>query len=281
MLNKKDALYYCEQLHPAFAGYLHDGSITQRDALACIFNLFKSGIVLPSWEDQNMLNNIAGLRLTNKKTRLSFEQAIIDNLFQGKNEISSKEVGNYIKSDKIRNIIQNNLQVISTFPIINNELKFTLGKHGKVNFSLNGNPVNTIEEATAFKKLLNRFLLPLFSGLGILFVIFYFLLKQGNIEGSPDGFLWTAGIMIFTILIIFLSFTFSKKTINYDFNDHVIPIAKNKYQDLYKFIKSQPLPKHRFTNEFLSYSIAFGLDTSWNKDFGLEEEIKVDRTPII
>lgn len=34
MITKKEALYYDEQLHPAFAGYLHDGTITEKKEMS-------------------------------------------------------------------------------------------------------------------------------------------------------------------------------------------------------------------------------------------------------
>lgn len=51
MITQKEALYYDEQPHPAFAGYLHDGTISQRDALATIFNLLTRGSLDPVWKD--------------------------------------------------------------------------------------------------------------------------------------------------------------------------------------------------------------------------------------
>lgn len=76
-------------------------------------------------------------------------------------------------------------------------------------------------------------------------------------------------------------FTFSKKTINYDFQNSIVPIAKKKYEDLHEFIKTHPLPKHRFINEFLAFSIAFGLDDSWHKDFGVDKEVRIDTSPLL
>lgn len=132
MLTAKQALFYDEQLHPAFAGYLHDGSISSKDALAAIFHLLTKGLVDPIWEDGSMNKKIVGI----------------------------------------------------------------------------------------------------------------------------------------------------KKTISYDFENKIIPLARKKYIELYEFIKKHPLPKHRFINEFLSFNIAFGFDDSWFKDFNLDKEIKISETPI-
>ncbi len=297
MLTQKEALYYEEQLHPAFAGYLHDGTITERDALATIFQLLSKGMLDPVWQDRNMLKSLVGARRMRKGPRYPFEQLIIDKLFGSKNEITSAEIRDVVKRGEIREILKRNVKAITVFPLIREELKFTLGKHGKVNFSVNGNPVDTVEEATQFKKLLTRVLIPLFIGIGIFLLFLYWFIIQfggtsnvninnptiqinGSFQGSPDGLLATAGIMVGVILLIFLAFTFTKKTVEYSFEDDVIPLAKRKYENLYEFLINHPLKPHRFTNEFLAFAIAFGLDTSWYKDFGLEKELKIDATSI-
>lgn len=297
MLTRKEALYYDEQLHPAFAGYLHDGTITERDSLAAIFHLLTKGILDPIWEDGSMLKKIVGARKSKRTSILPFNQLLAEKLLGSKNEISAKEIGAATKSGDIEQIIRDNLQAITAFPIINEELKFTLGKHGKVNFSVNGNPVDTVEEATALRKLLYKLLLPIFLGVGILLIVMYFLyvkFTQGDnfsytapnfsIEVSGNGdlnsLLLTGGIFVVVILLVLFSFVFSKKTVSYDFKDKVIPVAKKKYDELYEFIKTHPLPKHRFINEFLAFSIAFGFDDSWHKDFGLDTEIKIDESPL-
>lgn len=293
MLTRKEALYYDEQLHPAFAGYLHDGTITERDALAAILHLLTKGILDPIWEDGSMLKKITGVRKMARKSNLEFNQILVDKLFGSKEELSAKEIGDLIKAGVVQNVIKNNLKSISAFPIINEELKFTLGKHARVNFSLNGNPVDTIEEATHFGKLLKIVFIPAFTFallVSVAVLIFYPTLfpkgpgvyDYGGITvevDSPSG----AFITAFTFLMVllgFVSFFFARKAVNYSFEKDVIPLAKKKYDELYEFIKTHTLPKHRFINEFLAFSIAFGFDDSWHKDFGLDKEIKLDTTPI-
>lgn len=72
----------------------------------------------------------------------------------------------------------------------------------------------------------------------------------------------------------------SKKTVTYDFANQVVPVAKRRYSELFEFIKAHPLPPHRITNEFLAFAIAFGLDDSWQKDFGLGEELKIEGSTV-
>ena len=85
MLTQKEALYYDEQLHPAFAGYLHDGAITERDVLAAVFHLLTKGILDPVWEDGSMLKNIVGARKTKKTSILPFNQLLVEKILGSKN----------------------------------------------------------------------------------------------------------------------------------------------------------------------------------------------------
>ncbi len=280
MITRKEALHYDQQLHPAFAGYLFDGTITEADALAAVFHLLTKGLLEPIWKDGSMLKQIIAIRKTGKSSILPFNTTLAEEMFGTQDQLSAKEVGEFIKDGRLKEIIQTHLQAIASFPIINEDLKFTFGKHGTADFSVNGNPVNTIEEANFMRKLLYRLFLPLFLGLGILMIGLSFLLNASGDGEARNVLLLIGSIFILVITFIFLTFIFSQKKVTYDFKNKVEPLAKKRYQELFQFIKTHPLPKHRFINEFLAFSIAFGLETSWQKDFGLDKEITVNATPL-
>ena len=63
MITREAAADYREQLHPAFAGYLHDGEISERDCLAIIFQLFAIGVLTPVWEDGSMGRIVTGKQI--------------------------------------------------------------------------------------------------------------------------------------------------------------------------------------------------------------------------
>lgn len=291
MLTRKEALYYNEQLHPAFAGYLHDGAITQKDALATIFNLLIRGCIDPIWKNNNMLNGIKSVRLMNRKPKYAFEQLILEKLFETKKEITTKEIGEIIKSDEIQKIIKNNLNAISAFPIINEELKFKLGKRGELFASVNGEPIDTINEAHIYKKLVNRWIIPTYISICVFISMIYFTQQKihqiisyyslDNFNKSSMALLPMLFIITCVFLTIYLAFAFSNKVVTYDFKNDIIPITKGKYSELYEFLKKYPLKQHIFTNEFLAFSISFGLDNSWNKDFGLGNEIAIDKNAAV
>jgi hypothetical protein len=191
MITKQQALNYEEQLHPAFAGYLHDGNITERDSLATIFHLISKGYIEPIWHDNNLTSEIEGLRTTPKKPEHEFDSLIISRLFGDRDKIPSSDVGDLVKKGEIQKLIKENLSVISAFQIINEELRFKLGKYGKATFSLNGNKIDTVAEAEAFKNALNKILLRVFLLLGALMVGGVFMIPHlkpliQGLENNPN-----------------------------------------------------------------------------------------------
>lgn len=279
MLTKTEALYYEEQLHPAFAGYLHDGNISQRDALSAVFHLLSKGILIPIWEENNMLKKIVGINKSDRIPLLAFDRILVEELFKNGDTITSKELGRLIKEEIVQNQIRKNLSAIEAFPIIRENLQFSFNKHSKMRFVLNGELVDTFPEAQKLKMFINKLFLPLFMGLGSLFILIYILntFFEEN-GGSGHAFLFGGLIFILVSSFLFVSFTYSDKKITYDFKNDVVPTAKIKYDELFEFIKAHPLPKHRFINEFLAFSIAFGIDDSWFNDFGLEKEVQISKT---
>jgi len=297
MLSDLDATTYKDQLHPAYAGYLHDGEITNRDVLATLFHLMKTGVILPVFEDNNMTKAIVGLRKTRKEPCYTFEKQICQKLFEEVSDLRMNVVKNIILSRSLQDILEKNIQSISTFPLVNKKLRFLLGKSGEANFSINGKPVTNIKIAGEFKNTLTKIIMPVFFLLGILFFVLQFfgtniinnLVSSGSITIQSSGdsefmqkymFLFMGIMFVGIPLLMYIIFTYSDKVYSYNFKDKIIPFAKERYKDLFEFIKSHPLLQHNFNNEFLPYAIAFGLDNSWDKDFDIETEINIDETSL-
>ena len=65
---------------------------------------------------------------------------------------------------------------------------------------------------------------------------------------------------------------FAKKYVSFNIsNSEQIHKEKLRYSEVSNLLSKYPLNQHQITNEFLPFSIAFGIDQSWNKDFGLEK----------
>lgn len=270
MITKEQAYEYSQQLHPAFAGYLHDGMVSQRDAVACIMHMLQKGSLYPIFQEGNMQKNIVMVGL-GKPGEYEFEKKIQNSLFSGvRKEITTKEIGNKIKYGTIQEIITNNVEVISKFKIINQELDFKLGK-AKAVIKVNGEKVDTIEEFQRYKGINTIVALAVvIPNIIILFVM------RDSIRFSNSSILFYIAAFIFTLMLPYIL----KKKVNYEFRDKIEPLALQKYTYLYEYMKNYPLRKHTFTNEFLAHAIAFGLDDSWYKDFGLRKEDEIDFGPL-
>jgi hypothetical protein len=157
MLTEKEAVYYDEQLHPAFAGYLHDGNISERDVLASLFHLMTKGILDPIWEEGSMNKAIIGVKKTTRSPRLEFDRIFIEQIFSYKDQVSAHDIGKMIKQGQLQDLIKQHLHSVEAFPIIFEELTFKLGDAGEAKFSLNGEQIDSYDEAKKFKKTLHNF----------------------------------------------------------------------------------------------------------------------------
>lgn len=287
MISQQQAYNYQEQLHPAFAGYLHDGTVNQRDVLATIFHLFTKDVLTPEFAENSMLKQISGIRRGSRKPQFVFEQLLVDGIMQNSDHVTSHQVGKLINQGYGEEVIKAHVSVIEKFPIINNKLRFS---DGKITFSLNGEAVDSIEKAKTFKIVLQWILLPVFLFVGGILLISAFFPAQYSgmvtiTSDLPDAdtkniFLYTGGMFVVIPTIMLLAFLFSKKSVTYSFEHNVVPKAKAYYDQLYTYMKAHPLKEHVFTNEFLPHAIAFGLDDSWQKDFGLTPELSIDEATV-
>ena len=270
MLNEKEAQHYIQQLHPAFAGYLHDGDITERNVLATVFELLLNGTLEPIWQEKSMLKALIGIKWSGKIPNHQFEKIIVKSMFANKQELSTIETGNIIKTGLIQNIIRDNLEAISTFAISDPILIFGKNeskKHNLIPFGSNEYKISQYNKMKSWS-----YVTILLVGL----LILNLFLGRANLMNTLSITVSTAIALyaVFSILTV-------KKKVSYKYQRDVIPMTQKRYTELYEFIKSRPLEKHRFTNPFLPFSIAFGIDDSWHKDFGLAKEVKYDETPIV
>ena len=112
MLSEKEAQYYNEQLHPAFAGYLQDGSITDRDSLAAVFYLLTKNFLSPIWQQGNMLKELVGVRKTRRKASLDFDQKLIHLILADQDETSTEKIGDLIRDKSVHDLVRQNLRSI-------------------------------------------------------------------------------------------------------------------------------------------------------------------------
>lgn len=286
LLTKQEAQNYSEQLHPAFAGYLHDGIVSERDSVAVIMHLIQKGYVTAVWEDNSMTKNIKSIMRSNKLPALEFDQLLMNVIFSRKSEVKARDIKNLIKDNVISKTILLNLSAIETFPIINNEVQFDHGDDVMIPFLHNNRIVDTLHETRAFDIDL-KFMLFLLTLVSVLFLVItndYIDIPQAIMGVRPievDAITIAFLSSIFAFSMLYISFRTAKKEVNYRFVNEIVPIAQKKYAELYDFLTAYPLENHNIVNEFLGYSIAFGIDGSWLEDFGLQREPKIDGSPMI
>ena len=275
MITLEEATKYREQLRPAFAGYLTDGNISDRDVLATLLDLVVRGSVLLDMnlkEEGYIINKIVRIAGV-ESSLLLFERLFLKELFGKSNEITPDEFKEIVRSRKLHKIIENNLSTLKDIEIVKTELKFFTKNDRPIFFSMNNQQVNSIEEAKRF-----------YGSLKIIsFFVFMFIFLVGGtytIITSPN-FTLDALILFYCIcaaiiggfVSIYHSFKKSKKVL--ELKMKVVPAAKKKYEELFEFIQKYPLAQQRLDNEFMPFAVAFGLDTSWNKSFGITEEMVV------
>lgn len=343
-----------EQLRPAFAGYVTDGNISERDILGTLMDLVARNKIGMEYEQQKTPIEIKRIYRTGASVGLlPFETAFIETLFADSNELSANDVKTKIYSGKLHKSISENTKSIEEFKI-SKSLLVSINKRGDVSklrkygrslrtaedlegSSPNGHIISAIigavfalillfgimgllmampsisigisEIAVAtwpylvcisflvlnrVKKdwglvLFGNKIPKTFAILALLFLFAGFINAGGLEEPTERGFGMLSGYVLAGVLMIFISIGFVLKKIN-DFNvaksalknvhmlmdfETGIPAAKIWYEELFDFIQSFPLKEQRIYNEFMPHAIAFGLDKSWNKSFGITKEMVV------
>ena len=286
MLTKEQALHYSEQLHPAFAGYLHDGIVSERDAIALIMYFVQKSFVTAQWQDDSLCKNIKSIKKTTKVPTLDFDKKVLNELFSKSDTLSSKDIKNLITSGLLKKLILGNLQAIQTFPIIYNDIKFNHGDDVFIPFLHRNRIIDTFSEIKMFERDSKL------TAFAILLITIVLLIPTNDFVDIPraimgerpikiDAITVTLFALIFAYTTFYYSYISSKKQVEYQFYNEVVPIAQKKYAELYDFLSNYPLENHNIVNEFLPYSIAFGIDKSWLGDFGLSAEPKIESSPLI
>jgi hypothetical protein len=268
MISQTTAKAYKEELHPAFAGYLHDGVISNRDQLAAIFALADNGSIDFIYQENDLTKEITYLRKTNTKPKYDFEEEILNLIFKEKDEVYALQIKTLIENGSLKNILKNYITPIKNLSLNEHNLEFGNGKNVKSTFIVNGVQIDSIELASQAK-------IPMiiasafFSIFGLIFTIVSFL------SPSQWGF-FIVGITFFLVGIgMAYTFFYGPKYVKFEIPENITEY-KQKYLEIYEFLKTRPLDRRKLSDEFLSYAIAFGLNNHWNKEFGIDDEFKVD-----
>lgn len=251
MLSFETAKKYNEQMHPAFAGLIHDGKVSQEDVLGEIFKLILNGNLILHFEENSLTKRIVSVSISNKKPKLEFEELLIKYIFEGSEELSSLKIGERLKDKAIQDFLR--YKIRKTLDINIDDREFYQRD------SSQGIRYNIYD----YKLSRSSYIVLMFI-LGIASIISIFLF-----DSKASWFT----ISIFVLCLFgFVDILKYKRNRIYSFKGQNINELRTKYNDLYEFLKQSPLQPHTLTNEFLPFSIAFRLDKSWYKDFGLKDK---------
>ncbi len=294
MITLSEAGKIREQFKPAFAGYLTDGDISDRDVLATLLDLSVRGYIKLDMEKEERQHKIQKVILQKKSTKglLPFEKEFLNVLFLAGKELDAYDVRFIFDMGGLHETIERNLASLSDNEIINSELEFKTPKgrntmlyYDASDRSLSDKedikPVKTVKE---LKKLRGGGLgeIPKLATALVTIPFFLIYISFFMMAFEPEGsliFVRKRGILIGLFLITYLLYITwcikrrrrIKNILHIEFED-AVPFSKEKYEELFEFIQEYPLKEQRIYNEFMPFAVAFGLDTSWNKSFGIPEE---------
>jgi hypothetical protein len=247
--------------HPVFAGYLLDGVVSELDLLATVFFLIKGNYLIPIFKDNNMTSNLISIRKGLKTPPSMFDKIFIKELFDDNNKISSNQVGAKIKSDSFQFTMNYCFEVFAGIE----------AKNRKYFANFNNRLVelkDSLDDDSERKK-------EKISNVLIVILLFLGIIRAVNDRELFPAILFYPAF-IFVVYVYFRLYLFTKKQVLYDLSsDKKVMKMKNDYENMYDFLSKYPLNEHYITNEFLPFSIAFGIDQSWNKDFGLDKYMQV------
>jgi len=252
MISVQTAREYASILHPAFAGYYHDGQIQESDALATVFHLVKKGYLEPEFKNNHINQGVAYLRRNARKPSLRFEQQIIDFIFRDSNRVSTPSIGELIKDGSIQTFIAaaatDNFRSITPPAIHEKDYELEV--------------VTTTDQNHRLIQINRRLKRPFL--LGALLSSLYALIRYLD-QDSPIAIAFLIALAAFFVYAHFFvkntGDIVSSQVLSYDYSRY--------YSELQQFLSAHPPRPHTFTYEFIPFAIAFNLDHSWHHDFGL------------
>jgi len=285
-----------EQLEPVFAGLLHDGAITYRDAIALIFYLVDKKVLLIHWKPKWNLQKIESFEILQDTYPLDYVQAVINLLkkYSTNNTISIEIVGNLIQNEVIQRCIQSNSLLVRESHIKSGKVTvYETPERGKVNPVLGENGIiNSHRKLITYYQFLHtmKSLQKLYLGGMLLLCAIYFkqltsFYNQKITLANLSEFSLAIAPFVITPLFLIAMYASRKPvkqpSISFTFRNQDISKISGKYTYLYEYLKLQPIDNNNLNNVFLPYSIAFGFNTFWNNQFVKElPEPAYSETPL-
>jgi len=291
MITLPEARELREQLSPAFAGYVTDGNISDRDVLATLMDLIVRGYIGLDAESQKKPAKVRKIYFVKTSdSLLPFEKKFMEVLFKEKKELKTGDVKGIIESKVLHKVIKNSSNELASSKVLKPILLFfNKNKERKrVYYSIGTyrHEIKTVEDLEAYLALtkfkpktlsFNIFIL-LLTGCALLFFS-----DKINSERTLEVFLAFGFATLLFATASWIGYKRALKTkgvLYLEFKGNKKPFMKEAYEELFEFISEYPLKTQRLYNEFMPHSVAFGLDTSWNKSFDILTEPVVISKPM-
>jgi len=280
MIDLPQARALREQLSPAFAGYVTDGNVSDRDVLATLMDLIVRGHIGLDAKTQKTPVEISKIYYVNNPGSLRpFERTFIDLLFSEKRELSPDELRAKFSSGKFHELILHNIHSLAETKIAKS-LLILHDKKGKrltpdviidINFEKKVRTVADLEKYKRSRRVVFAIFLTfmlIYGGIGV-----FFLMKNEMLMMAIFfGLMVISTCILLPILLKQQKVRKSSKLLLFEFENDIVPYTKKRYEELFEFISKYPLKTQRIYNEFMPHAVAFGLNTSWNASFGIAPE---------
>ncbi len=280
MIDLPQARALREQLSPAFAGYVTDGNISDRDVLATLMDLVARGYIGLDAKTQKAPAEISRVYyISNPESLRPFEHKFIDLLFSEKKELSPEELRAKFSTGKFHELILHNIHSLAETKIVKSLLLLRDEKGNRLAPDVIidryfEKKIRTIADLEKYER----------SGGAIAVIILISMLVYGGISLFfllKNDVLIAAimfGLMVLSIGIFVPTLRERQKVgkasklLLFEFENDIVPYTKKRYEELFEFISKSPLVRQRVYNEFMPHAVAFGLDKSWNASFGITPE---------
>jgi len=260
-------------LKPGIAGYIIDGKVHNKEIIATIVDLIVREYIdfypkNANWEELK----VKRLLLLKSRSSLKFEEEFLHILFNKKKEITISELKTILIKGTLHKLLESYVKESGVYLDVKDEkVDFYLeNPKNTVSFSVNGRPVRNVEDWQSFK-----FTSYIMGGVFGLFILFFLASAAINyfIAGIVPNKGYLMAILFFAFMIFLFVYLPSKTTKiatqNIKYTDKNVKNLRKKYHELFDFLKKHPLKEGRLFNEYLPYSIAFGLDTHWQEAFSI------------
>lgn len=276
-----------KRLKPAFAGFVTDGNISDRDVLATILDLIVKGNIGIDADTQKEPIELRKLNYVSRDNVLLFENDFINELFSDSKEMAAEQVREKIRSNKLHVIIANGMNQVLEGAKLKRSFLVWKQNGRDVASKLDSSLIISYAEPLAAAKYFIGFVIFVFF---IIFLIDFTPMFSVFPTGGFSLFFLASSLIMMVFFVIFVvrmlrrhkrisTKSFPGAYMVLDYAGEPPTRFRAKYAELFGFIKTFPLSQQRLYNEFMPYAVAFGLDSRWNETFGIQKEAPLHSIP--